>query len=152
MNIKSSPIYFYVQRNTDGFNTARIPIPFDVERLNVGGAMNLTSGKFTAPLNEIYAFSFTGRMNLPGSSSGVYFFVDMYLNGNQISAGRADHCGANGQSDTFSFHSTLNLQNEDQIWLEISQMSTGTYLTGALYTQFSGYLLEENILQSFREM
>ena len=149
MNIKSSPIYFYVQRNTDGFNTARIPIPFDVERLNVGGAMNLTSGKFTAPLNGIYAFSFTGRMNLPGS---VNFFIDMYLNGNRISAGRADHGGANGQSETFSFHSTLNLQNGDQIWLEISQMSTGTYLTGALYTQFSGYLLEENILQSFREM
>ena len=111
--------------------------------------MNLTSGKFTAPLNGIYAFSFTGRMNLPGS---VNFFIDMYLNGNRISAGRADNGGANGQSETVSFHSTLNLQNGDQIWLEISQMSTGTYLTGALYTQFSGYLLEENILQSFREM
>ena len=50
LDVKSSPVYFYVQRNTN-FETKGTPIPFDVEILNVGGAMNSTSGKFTAPRN-----------------------------------------------------------------------------------------------------
>ena len=46
VDVKSSPVYFYVQRKAH-FNTPKTPIPFDSEILNIGGAMNLTSGKFT---------------------------------------------------------------------------------------------------------
>ena len=38
----------YVQKN-NSFTTPYVPIPFEVERLNIGGAINLTSGIFTAP-------------------------------------------------------------------------------------------------------
>ena len=38
VDVKSSPVYFYVQRNVN-FNTTGTPIPFDVEKLNVGGAV-----------------------------------------------------------------------------------------------------------------
>ena len=40
VDVKSSPVYFYVQRYAH-FNTAKTPIPFDVEKLNVGGALDL---------------------------------------------------------------------------------------------------------------
>ena len=43
VDVKLSPVYFYVQK-WKGFNTAKTPIPFDVEILNIGGAMNLTLG------------------------------------------------------------------------------------------------------------
>ena len=145
VDVKSSPVYFYVHRNAEVFNTIKTPIPFDVERLNVGGAMNLTSGKFTAPRDGIYAFAFTGRAYLPASSSQASLNLYMYLNGNMIGRGWADEVGTVWQFETLSFQTTLNLQKGDEIWLEIHSVSTGAYLNGYSYTQFSGYLLEENI-------
>ena len=58
VDVKSSSVYFDLQRFYD-FSTTETPISFDYERLNVDGAMNSTSGKFTAPLDGIYLFSFT---------------------------------------------------------------------------------------------
>ena len=144
VDVKSSPVYFYVQRNDIYFNTINTPIPFDVERLNVGGAMNLTSGKFTAPRDGIYSFSFNGLVWFPASSSTVNLIVFMYLNGIGIANGYADEVGTTAQYETFSWQSTLNLKGEDQIWIEINSMATGVYLDGLYYTHFSGHLLEEN--------
>ena len=147
VDVKSSPVYFYVQRNSVTFNTTNTPIPFDVERLNVGGAMNLTSGKFTAPRDGIYSFAFTGMAAFPTSSSSLNLYVYMYLNGKWIGSGVADEVGSTTdvQYETLSLQSTLNLQTGDQIWLEIEYMSIGAHLRGTYYTQFSGYLLEEKI-------
>ena len=66
------------------FDTLKTPIPFDEEILNIGGAMNLTSGKFTAPRDGIYAFAFTGNVLLYSSSS---LYVYMHLNGISIIGG-----------------------------------------------------------------
>ena len=39
-DVKSQPVYFYVQKNTS-FSTPYTPIPFEIERLNIGGANGL---------------------------------------------------------------------------------------------------------------
>ena len=144
VDVKSSPVYFYVQRNAIGFNIIGTPIPFDREILNVGGAMNLTSGKFTAPRDGIYSFSFNGLAWFPASSTTVFLRVYMYLDGSNIARGNADEIGTAYQYETFSLQSKLNLQKGDQIWIQIESMSTGVYLDGLYYTHFSGHLLEES--------
>ena len=104
------------------------PIPFDVEVLNIGGAMNLTSGIFTTPRAGTSSFSFIGFAHIPGSSSKLGLAVRMYLNGNLIGSGLADEAGTANQFETLSLQSALNLQKGDQISLQINQMDTGTYL------------------------
>ena len=147
VDVKSSPVYFYVQREAYYFNTTNTPIPFDRERLNIGGAMNLTSGIFTAPRDGIYFFAFTGLAWLPASSSQAILSVSMNLNvpGTGSISGRADDVGTDGQYETTSWQSTFNLAVGDQIWLEIYSLSKGVYLYGNYQTHFSGYLMEEKI-------
>ena len=107
VDVKSSLVYFYVQRDKH-FDTLKTPIPFDEEILNIGGAMNLTSGKFTAPRDGIYAFAFTGNVLLYSSSS---LYVYMHLNG--ISFGGALAVDNNVEYESISFQSTLNLKKGD---------------------------------------
>ena len=145
--MKSLPVYFYVQSGR--FDTTKTPILFEVESLNIGGALNLTSGKFTAPRDGIYSFSFSGFAYLPASSSRAYLDLDIFLNGIQIGNGLADEATSTDvQNEAYSFQSTLKLQKGDQIWLEIHSISTGAYLVGSRLTHFSGYLLEEKMSQS----
>ena len=72
VDVKSSPVYFFfVQRSVNGFNTAGTPIPFDTEGLNVGGAMNLASGIFTAPRDGEFMHFHSPEM---------HFFLQFYQN------------------------------------------------------------------------
>ncbi|XP_057365992.1 uncharacterized protein LOC130686840 [Daphnia carinata] len=150
-DVKSQPTYFYVQTSAN-FNQTKVPIPFDEEMLNVGGAMNSTSGIFTAPRTGNYFFSASGIAYIPASSSALlYFHIVLYVNGGRIGLAHAfsDELAAEGgQHETFSLSSTLNLQAGDQIWLEIFGMSPGAYMNGNGYTHFNGWLLQENLSAS----
>ena len=106
--------------------------------------MNSTSGKFTAPRNGTYSFSFTGAAYLPSSSSRVHLDVILYLIFNWVGRGMADEVTA-AQYETISGQSTLDLVAGDEIWLEIDYIVTGSFLWGYLATHFSDHLLEENI-------
>jgi hypothetical protein len=113
----------------------------------VGGAMNLTSGKFTAPVAGKYFFSFTGLVQFSGSSTQQYGQVSMYKNGDLTAKSFSDEISAANQYETISLQSTLNLSKGDQIWLEIDSLTPGTNLNGYGYDHFNGFLLEEDISQ-----
>jgi hypothetical protein len=120
--------------------------------VNEGNAIDLTSGKFTAPRPGIYFFSFTGLANFPASSSPVRLGVSLYLNGGQIGSGRVEEANtAYDQKSPLTLQSTLNLKKGDQVWITINLQSTGAYLLDSSslhFTHFTGWMLEEEIVAS----
>ena len=150
-NVKSAPVHFYVQRNTN-FNTVRTPITFNLARVNEGNAINLQTGKFTAPRPGIYFFSFTGMAAFPASSSKVFLGVFLYLNGDQIGLAYVDEANTvANQGSPLTLQSTLNLKKGEQVWMAITWWSSGAYLYSDSdhYTHFTGFMLEEEIVASF---
>ena len=84
--MKSAAAYFYVQRSVH-FNQIKTPIPFDVEKLNAGGAFNLNSGKFTTPVKGKYFFTASGIPSFPASSSARQNMdIGLYKNGGLMGA------------------------------------------------------------------
>jgi hypothetical protein len=127
------------------------PITFELAVVNEENAMNLTSGKFTAPRPGIYFFSFTGLADFPVSSSRVELGVSLYLNGGRIGVGEVEDSNTVAyQSSPLTLQSMLNLKKGDQIWVAISSQSTGTSLgdNGNHYNHFTGFMLEEEIVMS----
>ena len=133
--VKSSPVYFYVQRSTD-FSTEGVPISFELTRLNVGNAMNAATGIFMAPRPGIYFFSFSGIDSQDG-----YICPQLYLNDNRIASGYGDTV----HYSTFTVQSTLQLNARDQISLKLNSVSSGNLNDdGSHYNHFTGWLLQED--------
>ena len=119
------PVHFYVQRS-NLFTTTDTPIPFDLEVVNDGNAMDLASGIFTAPRTGINFFSFTGLADFQASSSVFYLQVRLYFNGGRIGAGYVEEANTiANQNDQLTLQSTLNLEKGDQVWVVIDSISSG---------------------------
>jgi hypothetical protein len=118
-------------------------------RVNEGNAMDLTSGKFTAPRPGIYFFSFAGVAHLESSSS-CWFSSYLYLNGNVIGESTVqENKGPVDQLNPLTLQSTLNLKKGDQVWVAISYDGSSSYLYDSYHsTHFTGFLLEEEIVAS----
>ena len=149
-DVKSASVHFYVQRNSN-FDTIGTPIPFALEVVNNGDAMNLTSGIFTAPRTGIYFFSFTGLAEFPASTSTIGLGIGLRLNGDLIGFGWVEEANTvAGQNSPLTVQSTLNLKKDDQVWLSINDMSSGVnlYDNSGQYSHFTGFMLEEQIVES----
>jgi hypothetical protein len=147
-DVKSAPTYFYVHRNSS-FSTTNVAIPFQIARLNIGGAFDLSSGIFTASRKGTYFFSFIGFPSVPVSSSNVRIVISFFLNGSKIGVGElSDSNHLTYQSGQVSIQSTLSLKVGDKIWVQIIDMAAGISLydyPGFHYNHFSGWLLEEEL-------
>ncbi len=148
--MKSSPTYFYVQIYSFYFNETNVPIPFDTARLNVGGAMNLQTGKFTAPRKGKYFFSASGQGLIQPSSTRFFGDIHFILNSNRIGSSSSDDTGTALEGELFSLQSTHNLQAGDQVWWQIGNMSPGFKLGNNGFNHFTGFLLEEEIVDSLK--
>lgn len=144
--MKSLPVYFYVQKNAQR-NVTGI-VTFELTRINVGEAMDASSGIFTAPRNGIYSFQLTGVELGPSASNYNQLRVALMLNGSQVGLSGTDQTG--GPLQTYSLHSTLDLKAGDQLWISINAVSGGArlYDDSNHYTHFSGHLLQEHLARS----
>lgn len=157
MDVKSKPVYFYVQKTVVVDKTGA-PIPFEIAQVNIGGAMNLGSGIFTAPRAGTYYFSFSAVARFPAKTSYVGLGVLLLLNGrSDYSNWKALTTVSDVNTDVelqwtpITLQATLDLQAGDRVWLELWNASPGCVLynfDSRPYTHFTGWLLEEDISRS----
>lgn len=150
--LKTVPVYFYVLRQS-AHNIRHSPIPFDVERLNLGGGMSPETGLFTAPASGVYFFTFAGlrhpssptakvALRLISSSNqddGMKDLIAWSQEAPNSNSGRSSN--KNGYA-ALALQSTLRLSSGDQVALFLL---AGTLADSELehYTHFSGMLLHE---------
>lgn len=115
-----------------------VNIDFQVERLNEGGAMDSTTGVFTAPITGIYFFSFSAvKGNIWDQGAEVY----LYLNGEVIGTAY----GAPGDRSTLSLQSILELKKGDKIHLVKGpgdDIYASSEINVRMTTHFTGGLLD----------
>jgi hypothetical protein len=131
------------QKNSP-FSTFGVPITFDSERINIGGAMNIKTGIFTAQRKGIYFFSFSGVVTIsPGYG---YLDVALLVNGNQIGVAGCDSKTGNGEWETYTLQSTIDLKAGDKVWLQIVHYSSAILQdNNGHFTHFNGWMLQEDI-------
>lgn len=104
-------------------------MPFEEETLNVGNAMDMSSGIFTAPRSGTYFFTFSSFLENGYSSLSFYF----QLNGMQISTcSYTSYC---------NIPYTMKLNVGDRVQVSLQQGSTNNAL-------FTGWLLADDIFQN----
>jgi len=116
-------------------------VPFDVEILNVGSAMNISNGIFTAPKTGIYHFAFSGIRDTGAGHTFVYLHRDVGGKPEKIALAYADK---HYNYATLSFTSTIRLKKGDHVNLFLQDGNLYDSEDDP-YTSFTGSLLmEEN--------
>ena len=139
VDVKTKSVHFYVQRNTT-FSTGSAVIPWEVEILNEGAAMDLASGSFTAPVPGIYHFNFSGLKD----DSALYLNAHLQVNGATIAAAGTNSDSQLGTFNSYSLSASLRLKIGDRV----SMFNSGN---GALFymntrkTHFTGWLVEQDL-------
>lgn len=146
-DVKSLPTYFYVQRSSN-FDTVGVPIPFQIAKVNIGGSMDLASGKFTAQTKGLYFFSFMGEAWIPPNTQWAQLGVALMLNGNQVGLGHVEgHANWKWQHTPLVIQATLDMKKGDQVWLQIKLISPSVVLVDSFnqHNHYTGMLLYEDI-------
>jgi len=151
--VKTKSIHFYVTRNTR-LSSGHGDITFDLELLNVGGAMNLNTGEFTAPVDGIYHFEFNCLKDVVPHESTIYLVVkekNPTISHSSKGIERDFPIVSATSMSNLSYYSTgslttsLKLRKSDVVKLYSRNGRENLYESEAHYTQFVGWLVEEDL-------
>ncbi|KAI9559363.1 hypothetical protein GHT06_016152 [Daphnia sinensis] len=128
VDVKSKPTYFYVQKKRS-FSARDVAIPFEVEKVNVGNAMDLKTGTFTAPRDGMYFFSFTGLASTAPTKETAFSGVGLFLNAIQVGRTWVHEADVTFNHDRpLTLQLTLKLKTNDRVWLQITGMAEASLL------------------------
>ena len=131
-DIKTTLVSFMVLRTTTFATTDGGVVTYDTSITNVGGAMDVLTGVFTAPTAGTYSFFFNARANTASSNA--------YIRVNGISQGIAWGAAAGDQMPS---HATVKLEKGDRVDIFLGGGSVFDDIRH--FTHFTGFLLEEDI-------
>ena len=134
MDVKSSPVHFYVQKNRN-FSRPNSIVTFEIETLNIGGAMNINTDVFTAPRSGTYHFSFSFMKDEQAKP------IVIFIRKNGVNIGAAHTYALANIKLHSSLPATLKLKSGDMV--DLFQMLDGNMYSP--YTHFTGWLIEEDI-------
>ena len=141
VDVKSKSVNFYVQRNSDfALNNTIIPVSFEIERLNVGGAMNTAAGIFTVPVDGIYHFEFSA---LKDASDSANVYVRLLVNGQTIGMSYGSNIPGYWVGLS-SINARLRLKTGDQV--SVFKDGGTIHDDSGHYTHFNGWLVEEDLV------
>lgn len=138
VEVKSRSVHFYVQRNSS--NEKRGILRFELARLNVGGAMNISTGIFTVPLNGIYHFEFSA---VRGASDELAIYLQ--VNGARVASSYSQvNTMVGGGFVTGVLNASFRLKRGDRVNLfkEKGLLMDNDFF----YTHFTGLLVEEDLI------
>ena len=140
VDLKTNSIHFQVQRSSE-FTGTNATITFEMEKFNIGGAMDIATGVFTAPVGGIYHFAF---------SAMTIDYLQIILRVNDFENAAATSVSASTTNSSpfglsVSLSSYLYLNGTDTVSVFI--FGTGTLskeiIENAPNTIFGGWLVEE---------
>ena len=100
---------------------------------NIGEGLNVSDGKFTAPVDGIYVFYSQARSY--GSSSA---YISFRLNGSEKSFAYRNE---DGEYDTVNLSSQFKLNKGDTVWVRFDGYFYDP--TNEYYTFFEGHLIRQ---------
>ena len=129
---------FYANK-TLTFDTNNTDIVFDTVRTNVGSHYNNSNGKFTAPVDGTYFFSYGTLLNT--TSTNAYGYLRLAFNGSGSNA-YIMHSSYNSSRnyEPLSWSGVVDLDAGDVVTVKGHFQNSNTY-GGGSYTFFSGHLL-----------
>lgn len=108
---------------------------FNKVSLNEGNAYDKTSGKFTAPSDGIYSFSWTTL-----TPAGKHFVTDIVRNGETITRNYTDGRGQNGFAMSTS-NANIKMKKGEKVWIR-THGNNGHFVHGSgEWSFFSGVKL-----------
>ena len=112
---------------------------YNLARLNVGRAMDLSTGIFTVPVNGVYHFQFTGVRD-GHEDRAIYLEV----NGDRVASSYSRIQLAVGHTFvTGAFHASFRLKKGDKVNIFKDQVNLLDNMF--FYTHFTGWLVEEDL-------
>lgn len=133
-------IYFYVQRGNNALISKDGVLRFPIEILNIGKAMSIPTGVFTAPRSGVYSFSFAIAKETFKMTEPMY----IYLRVNGVKVGFSSvSAGPLSASAVMSVAVKLKKGERVDLWKGKDGTLANIYCGESPCHHFAGWLLEE---------